>query len=160
MITQPHVDQTHDNWQRRQSRARDVLLNTMHASTSQIPRQHNSHFHPEHQCCTGTAQNSAENRAATWRTQQTQYSSCMCMIQDSGTLDRNQNRIVTRIWLVGPWAILQPSVRCHQDRFTTFWVIPLTDRQTDRQMLSHNSAFFGGRNNIRRKLFSMTPTGC
>jgi len=42
-------------------------------------------------------------------------------------------RIVTKIELLGPWAMPYPSSKFRQNRITTFSIIRRTDRQTDRQ---------------------------
>ena len=43
-------------------------------------------------------------------------------------------RIVTKIELIGPWAMPYPSKTFRQNPFTTFSVIRRTDRVTDGQM--------------------------
>ena len=55
--------------------------------------------------------------------------------------------IVTKIELIGPWAMPYPSKKFRQNPFTTFSVIRRTDRQTDRQTdRSENITSFGGGN--------------
>jgi len=41
-------------------------------------------------------------------------------------------RIVTKIKLIGPWAMPYPSKKFRRNPFTTFSVIRRTDRQTNR----------------------------
>ena len=54
-------------------------------------------------------------------------------------------RIVTKIELIGPWAMPYPSKKFRLNPFTTFSCSYPTDRQTDR---SENITSFGGDNKI------------
>jgi len=55
-------------------------------------------------------------------------------------------RIVTKIELIGPWAMPYTSKKFRQNPFTTFSVIRQTGRQTDR---SENITSFGGGNKFQ-----------
>jgi len=57
-------------------------------------------------------------------------------------------QIVTKIELIGTWAMPYHSKKFRQNAFTTFSVIRRTDKQTDRQTgRSENITSFGGGNN-------------
>jgi len=52
--------------------------------------------------------------------------------------------IVTKIELIGPWAMPYPSKKFRQNPFTTFSVIWQTDKQTDKPTEVNTTSFSGG----------------
>jgi len=66
-------------------------------------------------------------------------------------------RIVTKIELIGPWAMPYPSRKFRQNLFTTFSSYP-TDRQTDEQTEVKTTSFSGGKYSVTCSRLSCRET--